>query len=106
MVFTKAGLVNEAEIEAGVRKVEREFAPEVVRIGYSFRDNWMGDPAVYFRILVTDEAAAVDRLMDISRRISVALMDQARVYENGLEPYFSYRSISSQRLLKDPVWDM
>ena len=31
MIFTAAGLVNEGAIDFAVRKVEREFSPDVVR---------------------------------------------------------------------------
>jgi hypothetical protein len=105
MVFTKAGLVNEAEIEAGVRKVEKEFAPDVVRIGYSFDDDWMGEPSVFFRVLVTDEVAVpIERLGALSHSVSQALRDEARTFENGLYSYFSYRTVSEQQKLGDPAW--
>jgi hypothetical protein len=105
MVFTAAGLVNEAEIEAAVRKVEKDFAPDVVRIGHEFTENQWGDPSVRFRILIQDEVAApITRLAQLNRRISVGLMNEARVFENGLEPSFSYRTVSEQTKLQDPTW--
>jgi len=48
MIFTAAGRLNEAEIETGVRKVEKDFAQEVVRIRYSFGEDHLDAPAAFF----------------------------------------------------------
>ena len=48
MIFTAAGLVNEGAIESAVRKVEKEFSPDVVRINHSFGEDVVEAPAVFF----------------------------------------------------------
>jgi hypothetical protein len=103
MIFTAAGLVNEGAIDFAVRKVEREFSPDVVRIIHSFEQDSNGYPAVFFRIVVRDESAPVAELLRLSRRISVALMNEARTDENDLRAYFNYRSVSEQQKLQDPA---
>ena len=50
-------LINQAEIAKGVKKVEKKFKPDVVRIFHTIRENWMGDPALYFHVLLSDEVA-------------------------------------------------
>jgi hypothetical protein len=105
MIFTAAGLVNEAEIESAVRKIEQEFSPDVVRIGYTFADDSTGAPAIFFRILVRDEAAPIAHLKQLAQRISLALMNEARTDENDLRAVFNYRTVSEQQKLQDPAWD-
>lgn len=105
MIFTAAGLVNEAAIESAVRKVEKEFSPDVVRINHSFRQDSLDLPAVYFRILVRDEAAPIDHLNGLAQRISKALRNEARTDENDLNAYFRYRRVSEQQKLQDPAWN-
>ncbi|MBV9768016.1 MAG: hypothetical protein JOZ32_00460 [Bryobacterales bacterium] len=39
-----------------VEEVAKKFPEEVVRIRHSFSRDSDGDPAIYFRIIVTDEA--------------------------------------------------
>lgn len=34
------------------------FKPEVVRIGHTIGESWIGEPAIYFRVLISDPAAA------------------------------------------------
>jgi hypothetical protein len=84
MIFTRAGLVNQSEIETAVRKVEKEFAPNVVNINHSFGEDVVEAPAVFFRILVRDEAAPIARLKGLAQRISLALMNEAKTDENDL----------------------
>jgi len=105
MIFTAAGRVNEAEIESAVRKVEKDFEPEVDRIRYSFGEDHLDAPAVFFRIVVRDEARPITHLMDLAQRISITLMNEARTDENDLHAYFRYRSVSEQQQLRDPAWD-
>ena len=105
MVLTATGYVSQGAIQIAVRAVEKEFSPQVVRIGHSFGEDNAGFPAIYFRILVRDEDAPVAHLEELARRLSVALMNRARTHENGLNAYFSYRSVSEQEKLRDPDWD-
>jgi hypothetical protein len=105
MIFTAAGLVNEAAIESAVRKVEKEFSPDVVRIIHSFGEDVVEAPAVFFRILVRDEAAPIARLKELAQRISLSLRNEARTDENDLHAYFNFRSVSEQQELRDPSWN-
>jgi len=105
MIFTAAGLVNEGAIESAVRKVEKEFSPDVVRINHSFGEDVVEAPAVFFRILVRDEAAPIARLKVLDKRISIALRNEARTDENDLHAYFNYRTVSEQQELRDPSWN-
>ncbi len=103
MSLTAPFFVNQAAIKSAVLDVEKRFSPQVVRIGYSFREDHFDNPAIFFRILLRDEAVPID--IELDRRISVALMNEAMTDENGLRAYFSYRSVSEQHKLRDPEWD-
>jgi hypothetical protein len=49
--------VQEQEIDSAVHRVESKFAQDVHHIRYSFEENWIGAPSVFFRIVVRDEAS-------------------------------------------------
>jgi hypothetical protein len=105
MALTAAGFVNEAAIDSAVRRVEDLFAPQVVQIQYTLENNHYGDPSISFRILVSDDAAHdIDQLYELSKKISHALINEAQTYEKGLDAYFSYRTVSEQEKLRDPMW--
>jgi hypothetical protein len=105
MASTAVGFVNEAAIDSAVRKVEDLFAPQLVRIQYTLENNHYGDPSISFRVLVSDDAAHdIDQLYALSKKISHALINEAATHEIGLQAYFSYRTVSEQEKLRDPMW--
>lgn len=102
------GLVHyrllDAEITSAVSKL-REQCPEVVDVGYSMRENWMGDPSLFFRVVLADEATGEDTIADTARRIETALIDELLPIENwGLFPYFNYRRHSDHQRRNEPEW--
>lgn len=81
------------------------FRPEVVRVRYDVGDDSTGEPAVFFRILLSDSASRRDRLRDVASRVETAVFRQMEPMEQwGVYPYFSYRSQSEQAQLNDPAW--
>jgi hypothetical protein len=104
MTYALRGLVNRQKIEADVQRAAQALAPAVVRIRYSFEDDWTGEPSIFFRIVLADDVAKRPNLSEIIRPIQMKLMDEVRPDEQGLNDYFDYRSSSEQADLKDPAW--
>ncbi len=88
-----------------VDAIARELAPAVVRIRFSPGEDWSGDPAIYFRIVLADSATGRDRLHDVAQLVRTRLRDELRPRELGYLPYFNFRSVSEQAKLPDPQWD-
>jgi len=105
MPIFPAPFVHQRAFDSAIRNVEDSFSFQVVHIRHSFGEDASGAPAVFFRILVRDEAAPLARLREFAQRISIDLMDAARTDENGLHAYFEFRSASEQARLQDPDWD-
>jgi hypothetical protein len=99
-----AAFVKQSEIAAAVTKVERELAPDVVRIRQSIGTDWNGEPAIFFRIVLSDKASRPKRLASVAHRVTSRLADETRAAELGLFPYFSFRSESEQAELKEEAW--
>jgi hypothetical protein len=54
---------------------------------------------------VRDEASRGDhQLYELSNKVSISLLNEAKTDENGLYAYFDFRSMSEQAKLKDPAW--
>jgi hypothetical protein len=105
MPFAPTTFVHQPALDSAVRAVESSFASQVVHIRYSLADDSSGAPAIFFRILVRDESALIERLREFSMRISIALMNAARTDENGLHAYFNFRSVSEQARHRNPDWE-
>ena len=97
-------VLKQREIEKGVATVEREFRRDIVRIRYDLGTDWSGDWAIYFRILLSDEASRDSRLHHVAERVRKRLREKIKPEEHGVLPYFNFRSESEQAELQEEVW--
>lgn len=104
MTITRAEAQDTAFAEA-VERVVANLGPNVVRVRYDFGPDPTGDPAVFFRVLLTDAAAKRERLLQVTREIQRLIVRQIEPFEQwGVWPYFDYRSESEQNDLHDAEW--
>jgi len=100
-----SGFVNQTQLADQVTRAKRKFGKEVVRVNYSLGTDSDGEPAMFFRIVLSDAASREDMLADVTGRIMTTLFDEIRPHENwGVLPYFSFRSKSEQASRNDPEW--
>lgn len=92
-------------LAAGLLGVERQLRPEVVRIRYSFGDDWSGDPAIFFRVVLSDAASQRQDLAEFTGDIGSKIYESLRLAELDCIPYFNFRTESEQLRLNDPEWD-
>jgi hypothetical protein len=88
-----------------VEQIARDLAPDVVRIRFNVGQDWSEDPAIHFRVTLSDAASRPDRLAHITGIVSAHLFDELGLSESDLIPYFRFRSQSEQARLKDKAWD-
>ena len=108
MLTTRLGPEQLKELEQNVREAAKKFPGEVAWVRYSFGEDWSGDPAIYFRIVLTDEASSGDRLREVADRVENALFDDLRLSEpeySEYNAYFNFRSKSEVDKLKEPEWE-
>jgi hypothetical protein len=94
---------EDTQVEEAVRKVEAEMKPDVVRIRHSIRQDWADDWAIYFRVLLSDDAAE-HRLGPITREVERRLDQLLDFAKLGVFAYHRYRSESEQAKYKDKEW--
>jgi len=103
MPYMPRGVAQPAELAKHLNAL-LPFPPElgVVNFRYTLEDDWSGDPAIFFWVTLSDEAARMPKLSDNADRIQDLVtqrVDFAREWD--LIPYFSFRSQSEQAKLKD-----
>src|SRR5580658_1803215 len=97
MPVLPSGIVNQRQVAAAVKKAADSLAPDVVRIRYSMTPDSTGDAAIFFRVLLTDQASREDRLYETTQRIKRKILDIVKPREKfGLEAYFNFRNVSEQ----------
>lgn len=93
------------EFDRAVETAISKLGPDVVRVRYSFGDDATGEPSVFFRILLSDEASLRDVLFPVTSRIATSLASEIQPLENwGVLPYFNFRSHTEQNVVKEPAW--
>lgn len=98
-------VTKQPHINAAIADVVKELAPSgVQRINYEIAQDWSGQWAVFFRVLLSDEASNPDRLSDIVTRVVWRMTDRLDVPGLGMFPYFDFRSQSEQANLREPAW--
>jgi hypothetical protein len=91
-----------------VDEVAKKFPDEVVRIRHSFSRDWDGDPAIYFRIVFTDDAVKRYPLGELTHRIEDALISDLALFTSEYSvyiPYFNFRTKAEQDKVKSPEWE-
>jgi hypothetical protein len=95
--------IKRPEINTAVSSVMSELAPDVRRVRFEIGDDWSGQPAIFFRVLLSDDASR-KRLRDITTRVVWQMSEKLNLPDLGLFPYFDFRSESEQAALNEPEW--
>jgi hypothetical protein len=94
------------QLASAVTQATQKLGPEVAYLRHSIGSDTSGEPSIFFRIVLADEASEEATLADVTGKIVSILFDEIRPYENwGLTPYFSFRSKSELQATRDePEW--
>ncbi len=103
MIITRI-VLNEADLDRRVKAVARKLAPDVVRIRYDIALDSTDKEAIYFRILLSDDASREERLGEVAARVESELSKKLKLDDLGLMWYSFFRSESEQAMLRDPTW--
>jgi len=98
-----SAVTKQDEIDAAVRQVVAELSPDVARIRYDIGEDWSGQWAIFFRIVLSDEAAR-RRLRDIATKVVWGLARRLDFPGMGVFPYHNFRSVSEQARLQEEAW--
>ena len=62
-----------------VDRIARDLAPDVVRIRLDVTTDWTGDPALYFRVTLSDEASRRRPLRDVTGLVRAQVAEELRL---------------------------
>lgn len=104
MAIVTIGLAQQERVANGVDKASASLASDVVRIRYNLGEDWSGEGAVFFRVVLKDSSSKRARLREVSRRVSELIFQEVQPQAIGLQAYFNFRSESEQDQLKEEAW--
>jgi hypothetical protein len=102
-MYLPSAVTKQSEIDAATQQVAEALAPDVVRIRYDIGEDWSGQWAIFFKIVLSDEAAK-RRLRDITTKVRRGLDARLDFPSMGVFAYSNFRSVSEQEALQEPAW--
>jgi hypothetical protein len=79
----------------------------VVNLHYTVDDDWSGDPAIFFYVTLSDDAARREVLHENAKRIEDLIKQHLDpIGQWDLIPYFYFRSQSEQENLKEQIYEV
>jgi len=97
-------VLKESDIDKAVREAAKELAPDVQWIRYEIALDWSGDRAIFFRVVLSNDASREARLRKVTKRVESLLSEKLNLDESDLLSYFNYRSRSEQAAAREPAW--
>lgn len=92
------------QINAAMAAVNTELAPWVKYIRYNIGEDWTGQLAIYFRVMLSDAATSESNLHFLAPRISRLIWDNLDIPSHGMFPHVNLRGESEQAKLNEPRW--
>jgi hypothetical protein len=97
------GVVHDSQINATITQIYQRMR-DVRLIRFDRRTDWSGDDAIYFRILISDDAART-RLRETMAEAANMLESSLSLTTLGYYVYYNVRSISEQAALREKSWE-
>jgi hypothetical protein len=103
-MFVPTEVRKDPQINAAIGKVMAEESSCVRYIRYSFDQDWTGEWAVFFRVVLSDEVASRTRRLETGNRVISRIMDELDLPNLGMMPHFDFRTESEQAEMNDRDW--
>lgn len=101
-MYVPRARVDQHEFMDDIKRAAQSLAPEVVDIIPALGDDWSGEPAVFFTVILSDAVSGrPDQLLNVTRHASNYIVQQvAPLEEWGVLPYFTFRTRAEQAKLE------
>ena len=102
-MYLSSAVTKQSEINSAISELVESLSPDVRHIRYDIGRDWSGDEAIFFRVLLSDEASA-ERLRETATEVVARLAERLDFAAMGLIPYHNFRSVSEQAVLREEAW--
>ena len=97
--------VQQTQLDEAVGNLKPALGSDVVTLRYTLGQDWSGEPAIFFRVVLSERASQRDQLWSSTNQIENAIMQGLQPLEEwGVLPYFSFRSMAEQAALQEEAW--
>jgi hypothetical protein len=102
-VYIAKAFAHQAQFFATIAQVV--LPSQVLSVTPNLGTDWNGESAVFFQVILADNAVPRRQLLAFTRQISQTIIQQIRPLEEwGVIPYFNFLTASEQARMKEPAW--
>lgn len=96
-MYVPTALVQQTEFQSAVQQAAKLLGPHVVDVSWTLGNDWSGEPAVFFMVILSNAGSRRDQLLGTTSQVSNAITQMVQPFEQwGVLPYFNFRSESEQ----------
>lgn len=96
-MYLPRAFAQQPQFQTAVGRAALRLAPQVVDIIPTLGNDWRGEPAVFFMVILADAASRRDQLLKVTNQASAFIAQHVQPLEEwGVLPYFNFRSQSEQ----------
>jgi hypothetical protein len=94
--------VQQAQFQSAVNRAAQQLRPHVIDLTFTLGNDWSGEPAVFFMVILSNAASRRDQLLTTTRQVSNAIVQIVQPLEQwGVLPYFNFRSEAEQAKINE-----
>lgn len=102
-VIIPRAVAHQAQFLGAIAQVA--LPPQVLNLTPRLGTDWDGESAVFFQVILADNAVPRPQLLEFTKQISQAIIRQIRPLEEwGVLPYFNFLTQTEQARMKEPTW--
>jgi hypothetical protein len=100
VVNVPRAFVHQRQFKTAIARAAKRVVPDVVSIVPTLGNDWSGEPAVFFMVILSDAASKREQLLSVTDRVSKTIVTFGGV---GRPSVFQFRSQSEQAKLNEPT---
>jgi hypothetical protein len=88
---------QQPQFQSAVNRAAQRLGPDVIDLTFTLGNDWTGEPAVFFMVILSNAASHRDQLLRATSQVSNAIVQMVQPLEQwGVLPYFNFRSEAEQ----------
>jgi len=106
-VYIAKAFAHQAQFLAAVDRVASSLPPEVAEVISTLGTDWDGESAVFFKVILKDDAIPRPHLLAFTKQVSGAIVRQVSPLEEwDVLPYFRFLTQAEYSRVKEkePAW--
>jgi hypothetical protein len=101
-MYVPTAFAQQPQFQAAVNRAAQQLGPHVTDLSFTLGNDWSGEPAVFFMVILSNAASRRDQLLRTTSQVSNTIVQLVQPLEQwGVLPYFNFRSEAEQAKINE-----